>query len=687
MACLALPRPAIAEEVEVQPVDGEAPANEAAGEHEFTTRAPAPAASTASETRVTARQFAAIPRRTAEDALRLVPGLVLVQHGNEGKGHQIFLRGFDASHGADFEITLEGIPLNEWSNIHAQGYLDLGFIIPELIRGVDVTRGPFTLNQGLFSIAGTAHYQLGVPSEERGLRSAYTLGTTNRHRALISYAPESGFGDDFIAGEALFDSGFGQNRRSRRASLMAQKRLDVNPAGDSIRLLASASAADFGLPGILRSDAFAAREIGFYDAYDDKTRGNGQRALLAAIYEAVRADSALKTLGYAGYRKLNLLENFTGFLNDPLHGDRRSQHEQHAQFGASIEFEQDLRTNLRLFLGAGARHEFFDQHEDHLSQQEQTLASIRHLSAHQTAAHLLAGIRWTPQSLRLDAGLRLDLLHFLLTAAGPEHLQPNDLPGTQLLAALSPRTTLAWRASNNLEWFAAFGRGIRPPEARAFLGNTEENQGLIDERFDGGQPAITASNTVEIGARYGSLDTLRLSLATFGTYVARESVFDHVSGLNIELNATRRLGAELVLSSRPLPWLTLRADATAVSARFVQSQRPVPLAPRWMGGLQGVVTHPSGLRAGIHGLGVLPRPLPHGARSSALVLLNGTLGWHWTHLRLDLDVENLLNLHAREGEYHFASHWNRERAASALPALHYVAASPRNARLTLTVVF
>ncbi len=649
-------------------------------ESEVTTRVRAPAASAASETRITAREFAAIPRRTAEDALRLVPGLVLVQHGNEGKGHQIFLRGFDASHGADFEITLEGIPLNEWSNIHAQGYLDLGFIIPELVRGVDVVRGPFTLGQGMFSIAGTANYQLGVPADELGLRAAYTVGTTNRHRALVSYAAEDGFGDDFVAAEALFDSGFGQNRRSRRASLMGQKRLDLNAQGDAIRVLAAGSMADFGLPGILRSDEFVAGQIGFYDAYDLKTRGDGKRALLAGIYESVRKDSAFQLMSYAGFRDLNLLENFTGFLNDPVHGDRRGQHETHWQFGVQTEFEQDLREDLRLFMGVGVRHEFFDQREDHVGLSEEILGETRSLAAHQTGGHLLAGVGWAANRLRIDAGLRVDILSFLLK-------DNEDSPVHKMLAAASPRTTVAWQVFENVEMFGAFGRGTRPPEARAFSGVVEQEQGLVDERFEGGEPALTSSNTLEVGARFGASDKLRVSVAGFGTYLARESVFDHVSGMNIELNATQRLGAELVVSTRPVHWLTIRADATAVSARFVESQRAIPLAPRLIGGLQGIVTHPSGLRVGIHALGVAARPLPHGARSSALALLDGTLGWHWNRVRLDLDVENFLNIRAREGEYHFASRWDLERPGSALPALHYVAAPPRNGRLTLTVLF
>ncbi|MGB1276635.1 MAG: hypothetical protein ACPG77_12875 [Nannocystaceae bacterium] len=70
-----------------------------------------------------------------------MPGLHIVQHGSQGKGYQFYLRGFDAVHGADIETLLEDIPVNEASNVHAHGYLDLAFIIPEVVERVDAMVG------------------------------------------------------------------------------------------------------------------------------------------------------------------------------------------------------------------------------------------------------------------------------------------------------------------------------------------------------------------------------------------------------------------------------------------------------------------------------------------------------------------------------------------------------------------
>lgn len=90
----------------------------------------------------------------AQDALRIVPGLFIAQHAGGGKSEQIFLRGFDADHGTDIKISVDGIPVNMVSHAHGQGYADLHWVIPELIREVDFGKGPYYTDRGDFTTAG-----------------------------------------------------------------------------------------------------------------------------------------------------------------------------------------------------------------------------------------------------------------------------------------------------------------------------------------------------------------------------------------------------------------------------------------------------------------------------------------------------------------------------------------------------
>src|SRR6202012_3842927 len=98
------------------------------------------------------------PTRSAQDLLRLVPGLFIAQHQGGGKAEQIFLRGFDADHGTDVNISVDGLPVNMVSQAHGQGYADLHFVIPETIGSYDFGKGPYYAERGDFTTAGYVAY-------------------------------------------------------------------------------------------------------------------------------------------------------------------------------------------------------------------------------------------------------------------------------------------------------------------------------------------------------------------------------------------------------------------------------------------------------------------------------------------------------------------------------------------------
>jgi iron complex outermembrane receptor protein len=645
-------------------------------------------ADTAGAITLAPEEIAAIPVRTAEDALRLVPGLVLVQHGAEGKGQQYFLRGFDAVHGIDLEVEAEGIPLNEWSNVHAQGYLDLGMLIPELITGVDVRPGPFAVDQGPFAVAGSARFSLGVPEDVRGLRGSVGFGSTLRRRMMISYSPREGDGSRFVAAELMSDPGFGESRDSRRAVVMARQHLLDRPSTGRLSLLAIGQLAEFGLPGTTRASEFEAGRIGFWGAHDPG-RGQGQRALAALTWQITRGRQHVHVVAWSGYRRLELLENFTGFLEQPERGDRRVQRHRALPFGLRVDHHALLGSRVELTSGLGVRGDVFEQSEDRVDLDGRPFEATRDARAVQADTWLHSGVRWqaTP-SLQLAAGLRFDM--FAIDAEDRLPVEPDassDGHGGGLRFALSPRTHLRWVALPSLELFAAYGRGFRPPEARAFTNYDPDRFGLSDDRLHGVRPQTTASDSGELGLRWSIDPRVELRVIGFATYLARESIYDHVSRTNLQLSATRRLGAELDLAAQPLPWLGLAGSLTYVDARFVQSRNPVPLAPALVGSVRAWLAHPIGARAGLMLIGWSPRPLPYGARGSGLARLDATFGWHLERVRVDLAIENLLGMRLREGEYYFASDWRGDGMASQLPSLHFVPGPPLNARLTLTLLW
>src|SRR5262249_41148253 len=110
--------------------------------------------SAASADEVRQRDLALRPRVRPGDILEVVPGLFAVQHAGGGKANQYFLRGFDADHGTDLALFVDGVPINLVSHGHGQGYADLHFIIPELVSTLSSQKGPYSARYGDFATAG-----------------------------------------------------------------------------------------------------------------------------------------------------------------------------------------------------------------------------------------------------------------------------------------------------------------------------------------------------------------------------------------------------------------------------------------------------------------------------------------------------------------------------------------------------
>ncbi|MGH7105171.1 MAG: hypothetical protein ACREFT_01535 [Acetobacteraceae bacterium] len=50
-----------------------------------------------------------------------------------------------------------GMPINEPTHAHGQGYSDINFLIPELVSGIDYTKGTYYADEGDFASVGSAH--------------------------------------------------------------------------------------------------------------------------------------------------------------------------------------------------------------------------------------------------------------------------------------------------------------------------------------------------------------------------------------------------------------------------------------------------------------------------------------------------------------------------------------------------
>ena len=637
---------------------------------------------TASGRRIGSAQIATTPKRSAEDLLRLVPGLLIVQHGNQGKGYQFYVRGFDAVHGSDIEFKVGGVPINEPSNVHAHGYLDLAWIIPEVVQQIDAHKGSYRLDQGNFATAASIRYDLGVAKPLRGTRVGYEVGSTNRHRAVFVHAPKNRGEETFLAGEALYDQGYGENRRAQRYSAMGQLRL-WERQGFALDALGTIYAARFGMPGTIRLDEVKSGRVGFYDSYVDGPEGKSQRSIVALRFAGGDENDRLSLTLWGQARRLRLDENYTGFLLNNALGDRHAQRQDSGAIGVDLEYERQLSDTAALRILGNWRGDAIDAGQDELTQQGQIWSSSRDLGILQQTFGIAPGLRITPAKwVLLDGGVRFDAFDFHVN----DRVQP---PGKRKfsgeLIQISPRFASRFTIRDIWQIFAAYGRGFRSPEARAFTLPTQAPADTDLKLYAGGKPFMTVTETTEVGARVRPSELFDIGASLFGIWIGRESLFDHVSGFNVELGGTRRLGVEGDIQIHPTKWLDLGVDVTAVHARFRDSGARIPGAPPLFVQLQAALNHPKGFRAGLRWFVLGPRPLTYGASAGATTVMDLSLGYRMRFVQLDLAVDNVLNTKWREGEYNFASCWDPTERCSKIPAINYVAGPPTMLRLAATL--
>src|SRR5258707_13536606 len=111
----------------------------------------------ASEGIVVNDELALTPAYRPGQLLETVPGLQVTSHSGEGKANQYLMRGYNLDHGTDLAVSVDGMPINNPTHAHGQGYTDLNFMIPELATNIKYTKGTYYASQGDFASVGSIH--------------------------------------------------------------------------------------------------------------------------------------------------------------------------------------------------------------------------------------------------------------------------------------------------------------------------------------------------------------------------------------------------------------------------------------------------------------------------------------------------------------------------------------------------
>ena len=277
------------------------------------------------------------PINNSQEVLRMVPGLFIGQHAGGGKAEQIFLRGFDMDHGTDIQLSVDGMPVNMVSHAHGQGYADLHFVIPELIKAVDFKKGPYHTDKGNFATGGWVNFRTKDALDHSFVKLEAGQFDCFRFVGGIDLLGEKGKQKNqsaYIASEYSFTNSYFESPQDFNRFNLVGKYHGHLSGNTNLTLTGSTFWSKWNASGQIPDRAYESGQIGFYGSIDDTEGGETSRSNFNIELATVtkRNDVIKNQFFYSNYN-FKLFSNFTFFLEDPINGDQIKQKEGRNLFG------------------------------------------------------------------------------------------------------------------------------------------------------------------------------------------------------------------------------------------------------------------------------------------------------------------------------------------------------------------
>ncbi|MHA4866498.1 TonB-dependent receptor [Duganella sp. PWIR1] len=634
---------------------------------------------------VTQAELAARTVYRPGEVLEAVPGLVVSQHSGEGKANQFYLRGFNLDHGTDLRTTVDGMPVNQRSHAHGQGWTDLNFLIPELAVRLDYRKGPYSAEEGDFASAGTAS----VVYANRLLQgvASVSAGQNGYRRALLADSVETQRGSLLYAVEAIHNDGPFINPDDYR-KLNAVLRYSEGYANNGFNVSLMAYQADWNSTDQIPLRAVQDGRMGRNEAIDSTDGGKAHRYSLSGAWRRTADDSASKVNAYIIANQLDLWSNFTYFMDDPVHGDQFAQPDRRVTSGLNAAHSWHHHTesgNSETTVGVQLQNDnIFNALLN--TQARRTLSVTRqdHIVESSAGLYVENNTRWNA-ALRTVLGARVDSYRFDVRS----DLAANSGKADDHL--VSPSLSMIYGPWQAAEVYANIGSGFHSNDARGATIAIDPKTGLAADKVT----PLVRSRGMELGARTAWLPGLQTSLSLYRLDFDSELVYIGDAGATEAGPPSRRHGVEFSNYYKPLKWLSVDLDLAYACARSrgadaegAAAGRYIPGAIEGTGQLALTVDDGGPYSASLKLRYFGPRPLveDNSVRSGSSMTLNGRFGWKISkQLSLELEAFNLANRRDSAIDYYYASQLKGE--ATAIEGIHFHPIESRSLRATLTRKF
>ncbi len=451
------------------------------------------------------------------DVFRVTAGVEVHDQGQgPGFASDASVRGFSSDHSTDIALWIDGVPINEPVNGHAEGYNDWSVIMPSAIQDADVIEGPVSALYGNFALAGVVNIR--TLRQMQGTQAWLSGGANGRAEATLLTGFDRDAGSGVLGFRGVREDGWRPNSAYAlgQGHARAVRELSPNTTVDAgIELYGSR----WDSPGFITADQLARER--FDTVANSSDGGFKRRAQERVSLRMLRGTSLWRSTLYATQGRWQL---FLTIPPEPGEGEgsgsQTEEEDARYGFGATSALTMVLPFG-ELTVGGEGRydHSHFQNWLTTNRQRDESQFLVR--------ANQLSGALFLQS--RLDAGRRLsfqlggryDLLRTHANTA-------TDPASTDTHGIFSPKLGAIATVAPHLRAFANVSRGFRSPDgiitdpSLRFIREWAYESGLKVER-----------------------EALFLSASVFRLDVNNEQTFDPILLKTTNGGASRRNGVEV----------------------------------------------------------------------------------------------------------------------------------------------
>jgi hypothetical protein len=474
-------------------------------------------------------------------------------HSGEGKANQYLMRGYNLDHGTDLETSVDGMPINQPTHAHGQGYTDLNFLIPELVDQLNYTKGPYYANVGDFGAVGSIRLSYRDEIENQVSSTGGTLG----FQRLFSAGTQA-LGDGILLAAVEvqhYDGAFVNPDDAQKENFALRYSRGDDGNGFSITAMTYhqlwTNTTDIPLRAM--AEGLVPNRFGTLNPTDG---GRAWRSSLSFNDHSTIGQGRFTASAFFIDNQLHLWNDFTQFLVDPIHGDQEDQFENRRAFAGEVSYTLPLPLGSvanELSLGALTRDDILNV--GRLPSEDRVPLPARDAPpsfSDQDQVYLFAGAAWVQATTRWNPNFRsvlgfrvdyqhgtdIDYLAALHERSGPGYTGYSN-SGTAQQALLQPKGSLIYTPIDTLELYLSMGRGFHSADIRGVNQDTSVDLGLPHT------PLLAKQEGQEIGVRANPTPRLALTFAYYNLWQQSETIIDPDVGQDSAGPPSRRYGYEI----------------------------------------------------------------------------------------------------------------------------------------------